>query len=812
MNTVTYTKVENNVEFSGSQTVVQKNTEIQTVERGGGITPSNNVLDVRYVAESAIVTGARDGTFAKPFATIQDAIDFFGDPVDQADYRETKTIVFLDGSIYTENPVFTTRKYVLVGDNIQIDGDITYQIDGALLYGASGLGASPQFKIINPIENVNQTFDSIKVELASGGTALPSVRRLLITLIGCVADPLAGGITVDDGVIGPDIGNCSIFMNKSVIYKADGQKTTYFLIDSSLIAFSNPIRLGWIQDMDNSLLFGEIVQASTGTILVQDWRNSRISLGCTLDFEQTLTNDLEIDSFTYQQILDNATVTTNTPNWLFSDAAEAVLIQDVGSYYTSDDVEGALQEVGVITSALDTTYARLDATNQPFTGSITIGNGSAGVDYSLTFDGEDNDGVLTWLEDEDNFLFDKRVEITDYFFQDNIGNNALGLDAGASVTTGADNVFLGTDAGTSLTEGANNCFFGRQAGASVTEGSDNWIAGFRAGQNLTTGNQNTLGGSQAGQNLTDGSFNVCLGLSSGKNLGSGSNNVAIGRVSLATYTGSTAVAIGYAALRNTTGTNNLGIGYLAGNDLVAGTFNVLVGISAGQNLDSGSRNLVMGYRSLYHNVGSDNVALSYQALHGVSGVSDFDNCIGVGFEAGFLTETSIGNIYLGREAGYKPNNLVANATTTGSYQNFIGYRAGLGSSTQRDNVTAIGKNAVVDADNTCVIGGQGADAQTLITTGGRQHNTTRLTSGDSPYDVLYTDHEIFCDTDGGAITVNLPAGIDGTNLRIINCGSSGNDVTVTPDGSELLKGANSSQTISDGNTLIITYETTEGWW
>jgi len=119
---------------------------------------------------------------------------------------------------------------------------------------------------------------------------------------------------------------------------------------------------------------------------------------------------------------------------------------------------------------------------------------------------------------------------------------------------------------------------------------------------------------------------------------------------------------------------------------------------------------------------------------------------------------------------------------------------------------------VVDADNTCVIGGQGADAQTLVTTGGRQHNTTRLTSGDSPYDVLYTDHEIFCDTDGGAITVNLPAGIDGTNLRIINCGSSGNDVTVTPDGSELLKGANSSQTISDGSTLIITYEATEGWW
>ena len=35
--------------------------------------------------------------------------------------------------------------------------------------------------------------------------------------------------------------------------------------------------------------------------------------------------------------------------------------------------------------------------------SVVIGNGAAGVDYSLTFDGETNDGVLTWMEDEDYF-------------------------------------------------------------------------------------------------------------------------------------------------------------------------------------------------------------------------------------------------------------------------------------------------------------------------------------------------------------------------------------------------------------------------
>ena len=34
---------------------------------------------------------------------------------------------------------------------------------------------------------------------------------------------------------------------------------------------------------------------------------------------------------------------------------------------------------------------------------LTIGSGAAGIDYTLTFDGEDNDGVITWLEDEDAF-------------------------------------------------------------------------------------------------------------------------------------------------------------------------------------------------------------------------------------------------------------------------------------------------------------------------------------------------------------------------------------------------------------------------
>lgn len=42
---------------------------------------------------------------------------------------------------------------------------------------------------------------------------------------------------------------------------------------------------------------------------------------------------------------------------------------------------------------------------------LTIGTGAAGVDYRLTFDGENNDGTIDWKEDEDLFLFNDDVVI-----------------------------------------------------------------------------------------------------------------------------------------------------------------------------------------------------------------------------------------------------------------------------------------------------------------------------------------------------------------------------------------------------------------
>jgi len=95
---------------------------------------------------------------------------------------------------------------------------------------------------------------------------------------------------------------------------------------------------------------------------------------------------------------------------------------------------------------------------------------------------------------------------------------------------------------------------------------------------------------------------------------------------------------------------------------------------------------------------------------------------------------------------------------------------------------------------------------------GSIRNITRIDNTDSPYTALSTDYNIFADTDGGAITILLPEGIEGTEYRVVNVGTSSNLLTVTPDGTEKLLGVNASKTANDGTVVVLAYETTEGWW
>jgi len=84
-------------------------------------------------------------------------------------------------------------------------------------------------------------------------------------------------------------------------------------------------------------------------------------------------------------------------------------------------------------------------------------------------------------------------------------------------------------------------------------------------------------------------------------------------------------------------------------------------------------------------------------------------------------------------------------------------------------------------------------------------NTTTTTIDDTAY-------QWNGNTDGGAFTYTLPAGVTDRQYKIVNTGTSGNTLTVAPNGAEDLLGSNSSFDLYDGESIIIGYNSTDGWY
>lgn len=89
------------------------------------------------------------------------------------------------------------------------------------------------------------------------------------------------------------------------------------------------------------------------------------------------------------------------------------------------------------------------------------------------------------------------------------------------------------------------------------------------------------------------------------------------------------------------------------------------------------------------------------------------------------------------------------------------------------------------------------------------HSVERVTSDTT---LTQSQYHVFANTDSADVTVTLPEGKAGLAYRIVNTGSSGNKVTISPDGTDNLLGANSSFELFDGESLIIVFDTTDGWY
>jgi len=89
--------------------------------------------------------------------------------------------------------------------------------------------------------------------------------------------------------------------------------------------------------------------------------------------------------------------------------------------------DGTANEGGPITKLLGNT--------------LTFGAGTAGTDVVITFDGETNDGVFSWMEDEDHFKFSDDVVIDGtkrLYFNDEGGEYLHGDGTDLNIVAGAD--------------------------------------------------------------------------------------------------------------------------------------------------------------------------------------------------------------------------------------------------------------------------------------------------------------------------------------------------------------------------------------
>jgi hypothetical protein len=319
----------------------------------------------------------------------------------------------------------------------------------------------------------------------------------------------------------------------------------------------------------------------------------------------------------------------------------------------------------------------------------------------------------------------------------------VGYQAGANLTTGAENVAMGWralftnvtgnynvaigEAALNQSTASNNVAVGYQAMYNNTTGTYNTAVGYGALFSNTTAGENSAFGFNALRTNTTGALNCAFGVESLLLNTTGSNNTAYGYQSLrSNTTGYNTTAFGYRALysnttgdtcaafghntlfANTTGFYNVAVGPSALTSNTTGTYNNAFGYQALNSVTTGEHNCAFGWRSLYANTANQNSAFGHGTLQANTTGTKMT---AVGNNALATNTTGTLNTAVGQEA------LVLN--TTGSGNVAVGQGALRENTTASSNTAAgylAGYNITSGERNTC-IGREAGNYVTGITTG-----------------------------------------------------------------------------------------------
>lgn len=393
-----------------------------------------------------------------------------------------------------------------------------------------------------------------------------------------------------------------------------------------------------------------------------------------------------------------------------------------------------LRDINFTTNDGTTTAIRVKLQND---GNLGIGTTTPG--QLLDVDGNINVSLDQWYGIDGNRIL----------ANEGTNNIFVGVGAGTANTTGSNNFFGGRDAGNSNNDGSNNTFLGTDAGASNDSADNNVFVGFRAGQQNTSGESNTYVGSESGAlndsvmnnvfvgfrsgALNTGSNNTFLGTDAGR-VNEGNNTIAIGFRAAENSTGNEAIYIGGFAGDDATGRRNVVVGYAGGGDLTTGADNVFMGYLSGTKITTGESNTFVGhesgrsattadansffgYRAGTNTTGASNTFIGFRA--GLENITGESNTI-VGHCAGEYIDGGVNNTFVGKLAGNDFNGTNSNgntivglgafgftgACTEGSDLTLLGINTyACNGGTSVSNASAFGARAMVEADNSLVLGG-----------------------------------------------------------------------------------------------------------
>ncbi len=165
-----------------------------------------------------------------------------------------------------------------------------------------------------------------------------------------------------------------------------------------------------------------------------------------------------------------------------------------------------------------------------------------------------------------------------------------------------------------------------------------------------------------------------------------------------------------AGASNSIGFSNAFMGYNSGNLNLSGSQNTFVGSETGSANINGDMNSFLGRRAGFGNV--DGIENTFIGAYAGQSNTDGNHNSFMGVTAGSSNTSGQENTFIGAHAGYFNNfgsfntflgNFAGLANTSGNNNTFVGFEADA-SSSNLSNASAFGRGAIVNADNSVIIG------------------------------------------------------------------------------------------------------------